>query len=309
MPNIVTKVGKNGKTTYQAVVRVDVKRPIKRTFNTLEAAETWRVETDAAERAKLAANLEKAHTFTFAEVLEDYSSHNLVQALGTLNKSLADFFPKPLDNLISADLENLGTYELDLVEEVIEHGRRFFGCIIPENPVAALKARREALPFRPITAYEEDTLIEEAGSKANMSLHDVLVLAFDTGLSLHEILELDSRNVDLKSGALSFANRHPIPLTDRSKEVLERRSSQHTGLLFQDAPRNTVQTAYMRLRKNLGVNGPDFNDIRKIAIIRLSEKMSLNDIKSALAYASWESLGWLIQLQANPRQMTLVSAR
>ncbi|CAJ0901313.1 hypothetical protein R6138_04564 [Ralstonia thomasii] len=298
MPNIVTKVGKNGKTTYQAVVRVDVKRPIKRTFNTYEEAETWRVETDAAERAKLAADLEKAHTFTFAEVLEDYTAHNSVGALERLTASLSDFMSKPLDNLALADLENLGKYELDLVEDVIEHGRRFFGCVLEENPVAALKARREALPFRPITAYEEDTLIEEAGSKTNVSLHDVLILAFDTGLSLHEIFEIDARYVDLNNGLLSFANRHPIPLTARSKEVLERRMSKHTGSLLQDAPRNTVQTAYIRLRKNLGINGPDFNDIRKIAIIRLSEKMSLADIKDALGYVSWESLGWLIKLQA-----------
>lgn len=297
MPNIIEKVSKSGAVTYQAVVRVDVKRPIKRTFSTYAEAEAWRAATDAAERAKLEEAKEPAYDFKLREVLEDYEVNNPGANTGALIKALFDFLEQSLSSLNAHDLENLDNPSLDLAESVIEHGRKYFGCAVSENPVANLKARRENLPFRPITAYEEDLLIEGAAHKANGNLRDLIILAFDTGLTQHEILKLERKHVDLKHGVIRFTSECAIPLTDRAKEVLKERLKSDTVELFPGARQNTLQTAFIRLRDSLGINGPDFNDIRQIAMIRLSEKMSLQELKDALGYSRWESLGWLIVLQ------------
>ncbi|MDI9686576.1 tyrosine-type recombinase/integrase [Burkholderia cenocepacia] len=296
MPNVITKYGKNGKVSYQAVVRVDVRRPVKKTFDTFEEAEAWRVAKDA----ELRANLEQpAYEFTLDEVLDDFSTYYPKADVEQLKTAIPDLLTATLLAIEPENLENLDDAELKTLEEAIEHGRKFFGAVIPENPVTMLRARRAKLPFRPTTQYEAERLIEDAGDLANGALKDVLILALDTAMALTEILEIKDNQFDNRNGILRLTETRVIKLTDRAKEVIARRSKANKGTLFAGTNRNTVQTAFIRLRKYIGINGPDFNDIRKIAIMRLATLMPIQELKATLGYARYDSLQWLLDLQAD----------
>jgi len=296
MPNVITKYGKNGKVSYQAVVRVDVRRPVKKTFDTFEEAEAWRVAKDA----ELRANLEQpAYEFTLDEVLDDFSTYSPKDDVEQLKAAIPDLLTATLQVIEPAHLENLSEPELKTLEQAIEHGRKFFGIVVPENPVTMLRARRARLPFRPTTQYEAERLIDDAGDLANGALKDVLILALDTAMALTEILEVKDNQFDSRNGVLRLTETRVIKLTDRAKEVLSRRARTNKGMLFAGTNRNTVQTAFIRLRKYIGINGPDFNDIRKIAIMRLATLMSIQELKATLGYARYDSLQWLLDLQAN----------
>lgn len=298
MPNILTKVGKNGTTTYQAVVRVDVSRPIRKTFPTYEEAEAWRVATDAEERAKRVEPVEPpAYEFLLAEVLEDFRLYWPDADMAALRAAVPALLEGTLAAIEPEALAGLPDAELDLLERAIEHGRQYLGCALPENPAAVVQAARVNLPFRPVTSFEEDLLIESAGALANGSLRDFLIISFDTGLSQTEAAELTASQVDIASAVIRFSEGRLIPLTERAREALIERLKTHPGKLFDNVPLNTIQTAFIRLKKALGLNGPDFNDIRKIAIIRLSEKMPIDQLKAALGYARYAPLKWLTDLQ------------
>jgi hypothetical protein len=88
-----------------------------------------------------------------------------------------------------------------------------------------------------------------------------------------------------------------IPLTTRARTVLSQRIADNPSAIFDGLPKNTLQTAFIRLKNKLGFNGPDFNDIRKIAITRLAEKMSIHELKDVLGYQRYAPLEWLIALQ------------
>jgi integrase len=299
MPNIITKYGKDGRVSYQAVVRVDKARPVKKTFATVEEAEAWRVAKDAELREL---KTEPAYEFTLAEAAEEYSLY-YPSFPEELKERLAETYETPIVDIQETELENLSDSELDIIESVIEHSRRHMGITVPANPVTMLRARRLNLPYRPITQFEEDALIDGAKDKANNSLSDVLILALDTGLVQQEIIDLESNKVELDQGIIRMNETRVIELTPRAKTVLTRRLGYNTSRVFPDLQKNTVQTAFIRLRTKLGLNGPDFNDLRKIAIHRLSEKLSIPALKEVLGYAKYDSLDWLLNLQKARQQL------
>jgi integrase len=194
-------------------------------------------------------------------------------------------------------IRELSQEDLETVQDIIEHARRYMGVMVPENIVVALCAKRKGLPYRPITAWEETTLLAGAKGLANDCLQDVLILALDTALVQQEILDLKVNQVDLDSGIIRMSPTRIIPLSTRAKTILTRRNADNHGTIFHNLPKNTVQTAFIRLKNKLGFNGPDFNDIRKIAIVRLAEKMNIHELKDLLGYQRYTALEWLMALQ------------
>jgi integrase len=299
MPNIVTKYGTDGKVSYQAIVRVDKARPVKKSFPTLEEAETWRVAKDA--ELRLLKTL-PAYEFTFREAAEDYSLYYPAVSKELL-ALLDETCERAIVDITEGCIENVQDSDLDVIESVIEHSRRHMGVVVPVNPVVSLRARRLNLPYRPITQFEEDALINGAKDLANGCLQDVLILALDTGLVQQEIIDLGNSNVDLEAGVICMSETRTIELTARAKTILARRFEynkrefSNNTQVFPYLQKNTVQTSFIRLRAKLGLNGPDFNDLRKIAIHRLSEKLSIPALKDALGYAKYDSLDWLLNLK------------
>lgn len=293
MPNIITKYGKDGRVSYQAVVRVDKARPVKKTFATVEEAESWRVAKDAELREL---KTQPAYEFTLAEAAEEYSLY-YPSFPEELKERLSETYETPIVDIQETELENLSDTDLDIIEAVIEHARRHMGVTVPANPVSMLRARRLNLPYRPITQFEEDTIIEGSKDLANGCLQDVIILALDTALVQQEIIDLESNKVDLDQGVIRMSEARIIELTQRAKAILARRLSDGNDRVFPGLQKNTVQTAFIRLRAKLGLNGPDFNDLRKIAIHRLSEKLSIPALKEVLGYAKYDSLNWLLDLQ------------
>ena len=294
MPNIITKYARDGRASFQAVVRVDKARPIKKTFPTYEEAEEWRATKDAELRALLET---PAYEFSLAEVVEDYTTLHPATVTPELTAHLNPAMALPLSAVGVEYVRDLAEDDLDTVQDIIEHARRYMGVLVPENIVVALRAKREGLTFRPITAWEESSLLAGAKGLANDSLQDILILALDTALVQQEILDLEQNQVNLEAGIIRMSPTRIIPLSTRAKTVLSRRLADNHEKVFPNAPKNTVQTAFIRLKNKLGYNGPDFNDIRKIAIVRLSEKMSIHELKDLLGYQRYTSLEWLIALQ------------
>jgi integrase len=294
MANILIKQNKDGRIRYQALVRVDPKHPKKKTFDTREEAETWQQATDAEERAKVD---KPDYNFSLAEVLADYAIYNPeADAVGFSSRCSGLLEAKP-SSIQPADLEALSDTDLDLLERAVEHGRAHMGEVLSENPVVALRARRAKLPYRPITEFEEATMTTAAIGLAGGSLCDAIILALDTGLSQQEILNLDENSVFIGDGVIRLSPIRTIPLTDRAKAVLSKRMSEYSGKLFDNLPKNTLRVSFARLRERLGLNGPDFNDLRKIAAERLAERIPLTALKDTLGYASWVSLAWLLDRQ------------
>lgn len=296
MPNIITKYAKDGKPSYQAVVRVDKGRPVKKTFQTLEEAEAWRVAKDAELRALRET---PAYEYTLDEVIQDYLRLYPATVSPELLEKLAPALPLSVASVSEEHIENLSEEELETLSGIIEYSRRYMGVVVPENIVVALCAKRKDLPYRPVTAFEEESLLAGSKDMANGELQDFLILAFDTALILQEILDLEHNQVDLDSSIIRIGETRIIPLTTRAKTVLTQRLTHNHGKLFPDLNRNTVQTSFIRLKRKLGFNGPDFNGLRKIAIMRLSEKMSIHEIKDALGFKYYKPLEWLIALQRN----------
>lgn len=294
MPNILIKYSKDGKVSYQAIVRVDTKRPVKKTFETPEEAEAWRVAKDAELRALKET---PAYEFSLSEVLEDFSQFFPAKVTDDFTASVYDFLQLAVVTIEIKHIENLSETDMDTLEQVIEHARRYMGVVVRENVVTCIRAKRANLPYRPITEFEEEALISGSAGLANGSLQDVIILALDTALAQQEILDLTTANVDISSNVIRMSDTRVIELTPRAKSALVRRLASNQSAIFPDAPKNTVQTAFLRLRNKLGFNGPDFNDMRKIAIRRMSEKMSISELKDALGYARYDSLEWLIELQ------------
>jgi integrase len=290
MPNILTKYARDGKVSFQAIVRVDKRRPAKKTFDTYEAAESWRVTKDAELRDLLAT---VAHEYTLEEVLIEFTRDYKAARTVSLAAKLSSIVYAPAKDLAEASLEALNESELDLLECVIEHARKHMGVVVPQNPVCLLKARRKDLAYRPLTEFEEELLITRARTMANAALSDVLILALDTALAQQEILDLTASQIDLDAKLIRMSASRAIPLTPRALEVVHARMSEGGPELFPGLPKNTVQTALLRLRKYLGMNGPDFNDLRKIATARLARQMSLAEVQAALGYARFESVAWL----------------
>jgi integrase len=284
---------KDGTVRYQAVVRVDTARPVKKTFPTMEEAEAWRAEKDAELRALKET---PAHEYTLGEALEDYAVYHPGPQTEEVRTSCAGLLSVALSEIDKDSLPSLSEPELMALCDVIEHARRYLGVLIAENPVKALCASREGLPYRPVTPYEEENLIALSEGLANGVLQDVIILAFDTALTQQEILDLTSEQVDLKAGIIKLSDTRIISLTPRACSVLKRRCKEYSGPLFPNTPKNTVQTAFIRLRTKLGLNGPDFNDLRKIAIRRMADKLDLSALKDALGYVRYDSLQWLLDL-------------
>jgi integrase len=294
MPNIITKHARDGSVSYQAVVRVDKRRPIKKTFPTYEQAEAWRVATDAEARAALET---PAYEYTLGEVIDDYTALYPATVTPELKERLAPALSMPLASVGEVYLFALSKEDLDTVEALIEHARRFLGVLVPENIVVAMRAKREGLPYRPVTAFEEERLLACSKDKANGCLQDVLILAFDTALMQQEILDLESNKVDLDAGVIRMSETRIIPLSTRAKTVLSQRLADNHVRIFPELPKNTIQAAFIRLKNSLGLNGPTFPGIQKIAIARFAEKMNIHEIKDVLGYKYYKPLEWLIALQ------------
>jgi hypothetical protein len=259
----------------------------------MEEAEAWRVAKDAELRSLKAS---PAYEFTFVEATEDYSLY-YASVPDELRYKLGATFSKAVVDVGVTELENLDDSDLDIVEAVIEHARRHMGVVLPANPVVTLRARRKHLPYRPMTQFEEESIITGAKGLANDCLQDVLILAIDTALIQQDIIDLARNKVDLEAGVIRMSETRIIELSSRAKSVLTRRLADNTERVFPDLQKNTVQIAFLRLRQKLGLNGPDFNDLRKIAIHRMSERLSVPALKDALGYAKYDSLNWLIDLQ------------
>jgi integrase len=290
MPNILTKYARDGKVSFQAIVRVDKRRPVKKTFDTYEEAENWRVAKDAELRSLLAT---VAHEYTLEEVLIEFTrDYKAVQTV-YLAAKLSHIVSAPAKDLAEESLEALRESELNLLECVIEHARKHMGVVVPQNPVCSLKARRKNLAYRPLTEFEEELLITRARTMANAALSDVLILALDTALAQQEILDLTASQIDLGANLIRMSASRAIPLTPRALNVVQARMSKGGPELFSGLPKNTIQTALLRLRKYLGLSGPDFNDLRKIAAARLARQMSLAEVQAALGYARFDSVAWL----------------
>ena len=294
MPNIHTKYSKDGKASYQAVVRVDTSRPVKKTFSTYEEAEAWRVAKDAELRALKET---PAYDFKLSEALEDFSTYFPSKVTDDFTANVYNLLQVPVCSITAENIVSLCDADLDVLEQVIEHARRYMGVVVAENIVIALRAKRANLTYRPITEFEEESLISGSATLAHGALQDVIILALDTALAQQEILDLLASNVDLTADVIKMSETRAIPLTARAKSTLARRLADNPATVFGGISKNTVQTAFLRLRNKLGFNGPDFYDMRKIAIHRMSEKMSISELKDALGYARYDSLEWLIELQ------------
>lgn len=104
---------------------------------------------------------------------------------------------------------------------------------VVKNPVSRVKFLQENNEQMRVLGVEEQRLYLAAASQP---LHDVAVLMLETGMRCEEVYCLKGGSVNLNEGFLQVdfgktkAARRKIPLTDKAKEVLEKRMKAAKGI-------------------------------------------------------------------------------
>lgn len=157
------------------------------------------------------------------------------------------------------------------------------------NPIARIRLSRARRKPKPILSVaEEDKLLAAAAPH----LHDITIMALDTGMRRGEILNQRREHVDLNRRVLSVTHSktaegeaREIPLTVRLTELLTKPlRDQPNGLLFtfNKKPIRKIKTAWKAAIRRAGIRYTRFHDLRHTHNTRLMEAGVIQDVRMAL---------------------------
>ncbi len=207
---------------WQAQVRRRGMAPRAKSFDAKADAERWarQLETEI-DRSGLMQDTRLAETTTLSSVLERYlievtprkrSAKSETSRLRSICR--LPIAHRTLATLTSADIAAYRDQRLEevspasVIREVnnlshaIDYAIRDWGIYLPSNPCKLV--RRPSPPkgrMRRLRAGEEQRLLD--GTKnggRNLYLHDIIILAIETGMRRSELLGLDWRHIDLTTG-------------------------------------------------------------------------------------------------------------
>lgn len=286
---------------WQAQVRRRGLQPRAKSFDSKAEAERWarQLETEL-DRTGALPDLRQAESTTLGAILQRYISEvsptkrggqvEIVRLRALVKKPIAH---RTMATLTARDLasyrdERLTTVatstvlkELNVISHAIDTAIREWGIHMPANPCKMV--RRPSPPkgrSRRLQGDEEQRLLAGTAGGRNPHLHDIIIMAVETGMRRGELLGLDWRYVDLSAGVATLpltknGESREVPLSSRARSVLQTRweaqGQPSTGRALPTTQSALVQ-AWGHLRRRVGIADLHFHDLRHEAVSRLFEK-------------------------------------
>ncbi len=302
-----------GAHQWQAKVRRKGYLPVSKTFDTKAAATRWArlVESEMDQGAYV--SREEAENTSFAEALERYVQEitprkkgarqegNRIKALekhALAHRSLASIRGADIasyrDERLAAGKSPITVNnELILISHLFSTARKEWGLESLQNPVS--NVRKPRLPSgrdRRLSGDEEQRLLAHSG----YPIHELIVLALETGMRQGELLALTLSDVDLTRRTVSLADTKSgdsrgVPLSRRALRTMKSLPRRMDGKLFPEVSASTVSHKFRALCRAAGIEGLRFHDLRHEATSRLFE-LGLNPMEVA-AITGHKTLGML----------------
>lgn len=306
----IRKRSRSAKGQWQAQVRKKGYPLQTMTFDTRVAAEAWaRAVEVEMDQGRFVPRVE-AETTTLKELLERYleevtplkkgAAAETARIRAQLRHPMAQRF---IGSIHGADIaryrnERLqkvqpATVKRDLVviSHLFEVARKEWGIPV-NNPVRDIKlpphARARERRLQPGGTGEdsEETRLLKACRKArNRFLLPVVQLALETAMRRGELVGLRWEHVDLKRQIAHLPDTkngeaRTVPLSTAAVKVLRELPRSLNGQVFPGLTTEAVKLAFVRTRRNAGLEDLRFHDLRHEATTRLFEK-GLNIMEAA----------------------------
>jgi integrase len=151
-----------------------------------------------------------------------------------------------------------------------------------QNPVS--NVRKPKLPpgrDRRLAGDEEQRLLEHA----EYPMHELIVLALETGMRQGELMALNWSGVNLKRRIVTLADTksgdgRAVPLSKRAAKTIESLPRRLDKRLFPEAGASSISHKFRALCNKAGIEGLRFHDLRHEATSRLFE-LGLNPMEVA----------------------------
>ena len=278
----ITKLHNN---TFQVQIRTKTTRHFK-TFKTLPEAEAY-LEAYQAPSSDLIA---KASTVTVGTLIARYATEvtplkksSSVEAC-RLSKMLAN--PIALIEISELKASDLSSYrdsrlkkvssgtalrELSILTHILTVAKRDWSYPLKLEDLKIRKPKAGSARTRRLKKGEYELLL----SKAPRKLATLLELLVETACRLGELASLQWSEVDLQERVLRLkdakAGARDVPLSSRAISILEA-MPRHTFKVFEWKSTSSIQSAWYRLVKPLGLQDLRIHDLRREAISRRAEQ-------------------------------------
>lgn len=181
--------------------------------------------------------------------------------------------------------------ELNIVSHAINLARKEWGMLnkLPYNPVELIqRPKNNKARDRRLEAGEYELLLKAAKSSRNTYLHDVIILAVETGMRQGEIVGIQGTHINKEAKTLTIPETkngdvRVIPLSSKAFAILSDKAFLRVlnGVTVR-AVQQSFERCLMRARKTAPklCNDLNFHDFRHEAISRFFEK-GLNQFQVA----------------------------
>lgn len=325
----IRKRRRSTKGQWQAQVRKKGYPLQTMTFDTRAAAETWaRAVEVEMDQGRFVSRIE-AETTTLKELLERYleevtplkkgASAETARIHALLRHSLAQRFVGSIHGADIARYRNErlkkvqpATVKRDLVvvSHLFEVARKEWGIPV-RNPVRDIKlppharARERRLqPGRNRQDSEEARLLKACRKARNRFLLPVVQLALETAMRRGELVGLRWEHIDLKRRIAHLPDTkngesRTVPLSTTATKVLRGLPRSLNGEVFPGLTTEAVKLAFVRARRNAGLEDLRFHDLRHEATTRLFEKgLNIMEVASITGHKDLRMLRRYTHLRA-----------
>lgn len=302
----------NGK--WQAKCRRKGFSPQSKTFRSKVDAERWAREVELAMDRSVFQSTVKAERTTVNDALESYFREVLV------NKKSSSDFRYMIDRLkrtfiefrlIDMSVEAVREYksyrlqrvkdetvrkELNLLKRFFDYAIREWEIYLPKgNPVSSVSLPNKGKSRdRRLLIGEEDILLSAAKAYGGV-IHDIIVIAIETGMRRGEILKMQWQCLHRKDSTVYISDTkngesRTVPLSPYALDVIQKQQEKKYGEIF-EIRGDSVGQAFRRITKRAQIQNLRFHDLRHEATSRLFEKgLQIMDVAAITGHKDLASL-------------------
>lgn len=296
MGTINERDDQNGKTRYQAIVRIKGHPTQTETFSTLTHAKRWIQQIEAAIREGRSFKVAEAKKHTLGEMIDRYikqfnpPAYKLAQLIWWKTRLgyclLCDITPALIaerrDELLQGQTPRGQRTPATVVRYIaaLSHvftiGIKEFGWIETSPVSKIVKPREPAGRVRFLSDEERKRLLDACKNHRNPLLYIVVVIAISTGMRQNEIMSLIWQQIDFNRKHILLEKtknktRRTIPLAGLALELLQKhwqaRTVHHLLLFPGKIPGQPIdlRKAWLSALKQSGVEDFTFHDLRHSA--------------------------------------------
>lgn len=325
----IRKRNRSASGQWQAQVRKKGYPTQTMTFDTRAAAAAWARAIEAEMDQRRFVSRVEAETTTLKELLERYLEqvtplkkgaaaeatrlramlrHPLARRfVGTLRGvDLARYRDERLRQVLPATVKR----DLVVISHLFEVARKEWGIPV-HNPVRDIKLppssrprERRLLPGGLGQESEETRLLTACRKARNRFLLPIVQLAIETAMRRSELVGLRWEHIDLKRCIAHLPDTkngeaRTVPLSSAAIKVLRGLPRSLNGPVFLGLTTEAVKLAFVRARRNAGLEDLHFHDLRHEATTRLFEKgLNIMEVASITGHKDLRMLRRYTHLRA-----------